>query len=73
MNDDDFAKIVKHGSLDCVGPAAVEALVARGERRAGLVKLVSALMHRCFDEGAADAGVTVPELTICERHPSVKH
>ena len=73
MNDTDFQKILKHGSLDQVGPATVSMLVARGCRRAGLARLISALMHRCFDEGG-DAATHVPvqEVPIPAQH-LVKH
>lgn len=69
MTDVDFAKILKHAPLDCIGPAMVEVLVARGARRAGLARLVSALMHRCFDEGGDAATVPAPgaELPIYEQ------
>lgn len=70
MNDIDFQKILKHAPLDWVGPATVSMLVARGCRREGLAQMISMLMHRVIDEGAADAGVSVMDLTMIYQQQS---
>ena len=73
MTDEDYLKILKHGTFDQLGPATVEMLVARGVRRAGLAKLVSALQHKMFDEGFADGTTHAPQAKIVEEYCIIKH